>query len=641
MRNFSRALRDAVRYWPSLALATICSMAVAALWSANIGAFYPILEVVLNNESTQHWVAREIEESQARIAGHEQHLAQLAAQGVPDTATEMVVVKNKIASEENNRQRYLRMQPYVERFVPPSPFHTVALIVAVLMASTLVKHAFLIANELLVGRVALDISRNLRMQVFDKALRMDRATFSQYGHSGFTAQITHVSEMLATGMTNILGGAIREPMKIVACLTGAAFICWRLLLLSVLVAPLVGFVIAWLTKRLKGVSQRILSKATGFHEVMHESLGNVQTVQAYTMEEAERSRFAHATKDMRNFGLMFILYTALCKPVIEFLGLGMMCVSIVGGAYLILNQETHLLGIRICSEPLTVSAMLIFFAMLVGASDPLRKLSAVYSSIYAGAIAANALYPVLDCHVPIQDPEQPQTIGKPHKKLRIEHVTFGYHPDHVVLRDVSLDIPFGRSIALIGHNGCGKSTIIQLLCRFYQPLEGRLTLDDVDIQQLRVADLRQRIALVTQHTELFNETIEYNIRYGSPDATFEQVEAAAREAHAHEFISTVLSDGYQTKVGTGGHRLSGGQRQRIALARALLRDPEILILDEASSQIDMRSERLICESLARHRGRRTNIIITHREAMLALADDIYRVEDGTLHRIERHDIRAA
>jgi ATP-binding cassette, subfamily B, bacterial MsbA len=641
MRNFTRALRDAVRYWPSIALAALCSLAVAMLWSANIGAFYPILEVVFNNEPLQHWVARESEESEKRIAGYEGELAELAAQNLPEGATEALIIQNKLAAEQGKLKRYRRMGPYIERFVPHSPFQTIALIVAILMVSTLVKHAFLIANELLVGRVALDISRGIRLKVFDKALRMDRATFSRYGHSGFTAQITHISEMLSNGITSFLGGALREPLKILFCLAGAALICWRLLLLSVIVAPVVGLAIAWLTKRLKSVSRRILNKATGFHEVMHEALGNIQTVQAYTMEDAERSRFANATRDMRNFGLMFIFYTALSKPIIEFLGLGMMCVTIVGGAFLILNQETHLLGIRICSEPLTVSSMLIFFAMLIGASDPLRKLSAVFSSIYAGSMAANALYPVLDTPIPIQDPQDPVTVQKPHRQLRVEHVTFGYHPDHIVLRDVSLQIPFGRSVALIGHNGCGKSTLVQLLCRFYQPLEGRLTLDDVDIQQMRVADLRDRIAIVSQHTELFNESVEYNIRYGCPHATAEQVIAAAQDAHAHEFISTVLPEGYQTKVGTGGHRLSGGQRQRVALARALLRDPEILILDEASSQIDMRSEQLICESLQRHRGRRTNIIITHREAMLALADEIYRVENGGLHRIERHQIRAA
>lgn len=641
MRNFSRALRDAVRYWPSIVLAMLCSLAVATLWSANIGAFYPILEVVFRGESLQHWIEREIESNETKIVQFEQELAAYTANGLSDGSTEVLIINHKLAAEQASLRRYQKMQPYVERFVPHSPFQTISLIVAVLMVSTLIKHAFLIANELLVGRVALDISRGIRIKVFEKALQMDRATFSRYGHSGFTAQITHTSEMLSTGITNMLGGAIREPLKILFCLAGAAAICWRLLLLSVVIAPVVGLAIAWLTKRLKSVSKRILTKATGFHEVMHESLGNIQTVQAYTMEDAERLRFANATKDMRNFGMMFIFYTALSKPVIELLGLGMMCVTIVGGAYLILNQETHLLGMRICSEPLSVSAMLIFFAMLIGASDPLRKLSAVYSSIYAGSMAANALYPVLDSQIPIQDPPQPATIGKPHSHLRLEHVTFGYHPDHIVLRDVSLHIPFGRSIALVGHNGCGKSTLVQLLCRFYQPLDGQLTLDGVDIQQLRVADLRSRIALVTQHTELFNETVEYNIRYGCPDATTEQVIAAAREAYAHEFVSTVLPEGYQTRVGTGGHRLSGGQRQRVALARALLRDPEILILDEASSQIDIRSEHLICESLQRHRGRRTQIIITHREAMLALADEIYRVENGALHRIERHQVRAA
>ncbi|HTN77591.1 MAG TPA: ABC transporter ATP-binding protein, partial [Pirellulaceae bacterium] len=295
--------------------------------------------------------------------------------------------------------------------------------------------------------------------------------------------------------------------------------------------------------------------------------------------------------------------------------------------------ETHLLGIRITDQPLTVSALLVFFGMLIGASDPLRKLSSVYSSIYAGMIAADALYPVLDYQSQISDPEHPREAPTPHRSLLLRNISFGYQPEQKLLDDVSLEIPFGSTIAIVGHNGSGKSTLINLLCRFYDPVEGSLALDGVDLREMTLQGLRKRIALVTQHSEHFKNSVAYNIRYGSPEATDAQVEEAAREAHAQEFISTVLEQGFETCVGQNGQRLSGGQRQRIALARALLRNPEILILDECTSQIDMRSEQLIRESLAAHRGRRTMIIITHREALLELADQIYEVADGKLRPI--------
>jgi ATP-binding cassette subfamily B protein/subfamily B ATP-binding cassette protein MsbA len=313
----------------------------------------------------------------------------------------------------------------------------------------------------------------------------------------------------------------------------------------------------------------------------------------------------------------------------------------LGGAYLILNRETHILGIPICDRPLTAPAMLIFFGLLVGASDPLRKMGAVLQSINAGMIAADNLYPLLDAPSLVKDPVSPKTCNKPHQVLRVNNVHFGYHAGREILRNVSLEIPFGETVCIVGANGTGKSTIVQLVCRFYDPQSGSLHLDQVDLREMSLKDLRTRIALVTQSTELFNRTVMENILYGNPDATEEDAIEAAVMAHADEFIRNQLKDGYNTVVGTGGQFLSGGQRQRIALARALLRKPEILILDESTSQIDMTSELLIRESLGKLRGRQTILIITHREALLELADKIYEMQDGQLVPTPSYYQRAA
>lgn len=199
-----------------------------------------------------------------------------------------------------------------------------------------------------------------------------------------------------------------------------------------------------------------------------------------------------------------------------------------------------------------------------------------------------------------------------------------------MLSDVSLDIPFGKTVALLGANGSGKSTLIQLLCRYYDPISGAIELDDIDLRELALNDIRQRITLVSQSTELFNRSVFENIQYGSPNATKEEVELAARLAHAHEFITNSLPEGYNTIVGQAGQKLSGGQRQRIALARAILRKPEILILDESTSQIDMASEIQIRETLQAMKGQMTILIITHREALIALADSVYTMQAGML-----------
>ncbi len=640
MKNFLRALRMARQYWLSVVLAAVCSFAVATLWGANIGAFYPILEVTIRGKSMQQWVDEELaKQNQAlnlvdsKIITEKKLLEAMPQQSVDRTvkSSEIEVLQAERGVHQAQHQYYAKLKPWIDRFVPSSPFLTISLIVVALLVSTMVKHFFLISNEVLVGKVGLDISRNLRDRVFEKALIMDRSSFAARGNASFVTLIVHTTDMLSTGLISALGAALREPLKIVACLIGASMICWRLLLLSVLVAPVVGVLLYYVTRSIKSVSRRMLERATGFHEVLLEALANIQTVQAYRREDAEQARFEAATLLMRRFCLKFLFLTSLSKPIIEFLGIGMLGTTIIGGAYLVLNQQTSLLGIRICNEPLSVSALLVFFGMLVGISDPLRKLSSVYSLVYAGTIAADAIFPVLDHASAVIDPLEPEVLPRPHQNLQINSASFAYNnSNHKVIDDISLTIPFGSTVAIVGSNGSGKSTLINLLCRFYDPSSGNIQFDGIDYKDLRIDDVRSRFALVNQQTELFNETVAYNIRYGQPDASDEEVERVARAAHAHDFISTVLEQGYQTRVGQNGNRLSGGQRQRIALARALLCDPEVLILDEATSQIDMQSEQLIRESLSDHRGERTMIIITHREKLLELADVVYEVVDGRL-----------
>jgi ATP-binding cassette subfamily B protein/subfamily B ATP-binding cassette protein MsbA len=257
-----------------------------------------------------------------------------------------------------------------------------------------------------------------------------------------------------------------------------------------------------------------------------------------------------------------------------------------------------------------------------------------------GVVGAQALYPLLDKPSKLREAVNPKTLPSPHREISLRNVSFSYDGIDTVVKNVNLSIGFGERVAIVGPNGGGKSTLINLICRFYDPTGGDVLLDGVPLTDLALHDVRRRIALVTQQTELFNESILYNIRYGRWDATEDEIIAAAKQAHAHEFISE-FPDGYRTMVGPNGFRLSGGQRQRIALARAILRDAEILVLDEATSQIDVESERLIHESLARYVENRTVIMITHRASTLALADSIVHVEHGTATKKPASQHRAA
>jgi ATP-binding cassette subfamily B protein/subfamily B ATP-binding cassette protein MsbA len=642
MHNFTRALKVAINYWPSLLLAMICSLGVALIWGGNIGAIYPVMEVTLAGKSLQAWNTERLTESQQRTADIEKELQTLANRELNEKENHRQnELQTKLQSEQAIQIAAARMQPWLNSLFPVDPFNTVLAVVGLLFVTTLIKSALLVANEWLVARVSHDITRDIRRQIFNRALILDKASFQAHGTSAFAAQIIYTADQLARGLANALGGLVREPLKIIACLVGAGYICWRLLLLSMIVAPLAGFFIYWIGRKLRSVSTSILSQSTGLHEVMLESLGNLQTVQAYCMENEERQRFTRTTDDMRYYSMKVVFYTTLAKPVIEVFGLGMIAVTMLGGAYLILYRQTSILGIPICDAPLTAPQMLIFFGLLVGASDPLRKMGAVMQFINAGIIAADNLYPLLDMPSKIVDPENPKSIAKPHRLLSLRDIQFGYQADRPILQDVSLDIPFGSTVCIVGANGTGKSTMMQLVCRFYDPQAGSVQIDQTDLRDVAIEDLRSRIALVTQSTELFNRSVIDNIRYGNLSATEEEIREAAVLAHADEFITKQLRNGYQTQVGTGGQFLSGGQRQRISLARALLRKPEILILDEATSQIDMNSELLIRDSLAQLKGKQTILIITHREALLDLADVIYEVRNGQLVEVSAFRSAAA
>ena len=497
-------------------------------------------------------------------------------------------LKLNVAGDEAVVYSAERLAPWLERFFPTDAFQTVLMVVAFVVASTFIKHVLLLGSTLLVAWVAMNISRNIRLKVFDKALELDRAQFMRHGSAGFMAQVTATSEMLANGITAVYGGAVTEPLKIIACLGCALFVSWRLTLACLLLAPVVGFLMVWLNRRMRRIAQGVLSRYKGYHHVLLEALNNVLTVQAYTMEPFERQRFRDCTRDMMRFGMRNAFYHALANPITEVLGIGMVATSIAVGAWLVINQETQIFGITMTEQPITVPVIMIFFGFLIGASDPVRKLSGVVTGLNIGIVGAQGIYPLLDTPSKLIEAVEPKRLPSPHREIRLEDVSFSYDGIDTVLRDVNVTIPFGERVAIVGPNCGGKSTLVNVICRFYDPTAGRVLLDGVPLTELSLHDLRRRIAMVTQQTELFNESIYYNIRYCRWDATREEVEDAATRAHAHEFISE-FPEGYRTMVGPNGFRLSGGQRQRIALALAFLRNAEILVLYEATSQIDVES----------------------------------------------------
>jgi ATP-binding cassette subfamily B protein/subfamily B ATP-binding cassette protein MsbA len=490
---------------------------------------------------------------------------------------------------------------------------------------------------MLVSRIANLSTLRLRQDFYRRTLKMDISTFSTDGCSDLMSRFTHDTEFVAAGTKILLGKAVREPLKAIACLAGAAFICWRLLLFSMIIAPLAALSISYLARALKRANRRAMEEMAQIYGLLAETLQGIKIVKAFTMERQERRRFHKSSKAYYRKAMRIAVVDAISKPTTEIIGLVMVSLALIAGAHLVLGRQTHLLGIKMCASPLNEYAMMMFFGFLAGASDPARKLTETFNRIQRASAAADRIYEMLDRQPSVRNPLESARLGRHRVQLSFDQVSFRYRPEIQVLKDISLDIPYGETLALVGPNGSGKSTLANMVPRFFDPTHGRVLIDGVDLKEARLNELRGQIGMVTQEALLFDDTVYNNIRYGSPHATKEQVIDAAKRAHAHRLIQQRLSQGYETVVGPGGNLLSGGQRQRIALARAILRDPAILILDEATSQIDLESEQAIHEALKHFTRDRTTLIITHRLSTLALADRILVLDEGRAVDLGTHD----
>ncbi len=644
MGNFARTVRLALHYYWTVAASVVCSLIVAGLWGGNISALYPLVEVVGNNKSLGQRIDESIVASRGVVEKNAAARDQLEQQLARASSDEAAELRRKLAAATSARDaaetdlgRLERIKPWVDDYLPRDPFRTLVVIVAVLLLATLVKDGFLTASSFLVQRVSHLATFDLRKQFYRRTLRMDLVTFNESGTSDLLSRFTYDVDNVAGGIQTLFGRAVIEPLKMIVCLALAAYICWQLLLLSLVVAPLAGLLITVLAKTLRRANRKALEEMSSLYTILVESFGAIKVVKAFTMERHERNRFHKTSKQCYRKAMRIALFDGLINPVTEVMGITTICLAILFGAYLVMNHETHLLGIKMCSRPLSLSELMWFYGMLAGISDPARRLTEVFNKLQRAAAAADRVYQLLDREPSVRDPQRPRPLPRHHRELSFEGVSFRYSANQPVLEDVHLRIPFGETIAIVGANGCGKTTLANLISRFFDPASGSVLLDGIDLRDVRLRELRGQIGLVTQETLLFDDTVFNNIRYGCPHATREQVLEAARQAHAHKFIEQKLEHGYETLVGQGGGRLSGGQRQRIALARAILRDPAILILDEATSQIDLESEQLIHKVLEQFTRNRTTVIVTHGLATLALADRIVVMQSGRIADVGTHE----
>ncbi len=644
MKNFLRVVRLTLRRRFTFVAAVLCSLGVAALWGANLGLIKPIVEIIFSEKPPHEFADAKVAAGQEKLAQAQQALDALAARqkkAAPAEHKALALQRSALENKHYAAQKELEaaqyLQPLVKRYLPNSAFGTLSIFVGLLIVATLVKDALLVGNMLLIERMTQLALFDMRKRLYRKTLSMELAHFGNDHSSHILHRFSGDVNCAFNGANVLLGRMILEPLKMLACLIGAALICWRLLIVSLLIAPLAAYIMVRLAQSLKKANRRAMEEMGKLYEMLSETFSGIQAVKAFGMERHERRRFHLRGKSFIRKAMRIMFFNAMGRASAEFMGMTIICVAIITGAYLVINQQTTLLGIPIMDRPLGFGSLLAFFALLAGVSDPARKLAEVMNTLQRGMAASDRLFDALDREAKIVDPPEPKPLGTLRPDLTFAGVTFHYGRGQTVLQDISLTIPFGETVAIVGPNGCGKTTLVNLLPRFYDPVEGAVRLGGIDLRDLRLKELRSLVGLVAQQAMLFDDTVKNNIRYGSPQATDEQVIEAAEKAYAHQFIVSKLNDGYATEVGERGGRLSGGQRQRVLLARAILRDPKFLILDEATSQIDLESEQLIHKVLQQFVRGRTTLMITHRMSSIALADRIVVMDQGQIIDAGTHD----
>ncbi|MDB2685728.1 ABC transporter ATP-binding protein/permease [Mariniblastus sp.] len=655
MKNLGRALRKTLKYRFSLLASFVCSLLVALLWSANLGAVYPFVEVVLTGHSLHDWVDQEAEKSETLIAERQETLDSLhqRIEKLPSDHEAMGSLEHQVASAEydiavQNKRSEARQTivPWIEKYAPDTPFATLAWLMGLMFFATVARGFFLMGSMVSVARVSQRTMLDLQNDVFGNVLDMEAAELGVKGTGDLVSRIRGETGSIGQAISTLYGKTVREPLKLFACLAGAAWVNWRLLLFSLLICPIAGFMMVTLARVTKRANRKAMEESAKLMNRLFQSVTYMRVVRAFTSEDNERERFQTVADTVYQKSMRISIFGALSRINTELLGVSMITLSVMAGGYLVLNETLFMqvfgLDIRMCDAPMSFGRLMLFFGFLIGVADPLRKLANVYNQVQAGAVAADRVFPLIDQKPAIKDPVSPVAIPSGALRVEFDNVRFEYEAGNPILNGVSATIEAGKSMAIIGHNGCGKSTLINLIPRFFdtRPTEsgpaGSIKIGGHDVKDYRVKALRQSIGYVTQQTMLFSDTIKNNIAYGSESATQEQIIAAAKKAHAHEFIAA-LDEGYDTEIGGRSARLSGGQRQRISLARAILKDPEILILDEATSQIDPESDYLIHQTLAEFIKGRTTVVITHRMSTLDLVDQIMLMKDGTVIDCGTHE----
>lgn len=516
------------------------------------------------------------------------------------------------------------MRLTIDTIIPEKRFPLIWLVVGGILGTSLATGLLSFGRSYLMSVVGQRVIFDLRNQLYQHLQSLSFSFFDNRRTGELMSRVTNdvnaLQQLITSGVMEIL----TDLVTFVALVGFLMWLDWQLTVLLLITFPLMVFTTRYFGERIRGAYREVQERIAGVNEHLQDTISSIRLVQSFANEEYEVARFAEYNRQSMEANIRAVRLWSVFFPILDVINQLGIVVILAFGSWQVIRGA------------LTVGSLVAFIAYLREVQRPIRRFGRIMNVIQQAAASGERIFEILDTKSEIV--EKPDAIDLPplRDRIRYENVTFSYDDETPAVLDINLEIKAGMTVAFVGPSGAGKTTMINLLARFYDPDEGRITIDGYDIRDVTLASLRGQMGIVSQEVTLLHGSIKENIAYGKPTATRKEIEEAARLANAHGFI-TALPQGYNTLIGERGVRLSGGQRQRIAIARAILKDPAILILDEATSQLDSEAEHLIQQALARLFKGRTNLVIAHRLSTIRQADLIVVMEDGRIVETGKHE----
>ncbi|GAB2836336.1 ABC transporter ATP-binding protein [Ferruginibacter profundus] len=507
-----------------------------------------------------------------------------------------------------------------------NPMYVVVVICIMVLVAVFLKNLFTYLSYYILAPMRNGVMNRLREELFQKILRMPIGYFTEQRKGDIMSRMTNDVAELENSVVGTVEGLIKDPLNIIILLGALIFISPKLSLFLVIFLPATGFIIGRISRSLKKQSNDAAIKQGEALSVLEETLTGLRVIKAFTAEKIIGNKFTQNNTDLFHIKNKMQYRRDLASPLSEFMGVLVLCGILYFGGQLVLGKETG---------GLTGAGFIMYIGIFTQIISPAKSLSTSFYNMQKGSAAIARIEEVLQAPVTVEEAAQPKSIATFNHAIEFKNVGFAYD-DVVILKNINLKVEKGKTVALVGSSGAGKSTLADLVPRFHDVSSGELLIDGINIKEYSLNELRSLMGIVTQEPILFNDTIANNITLGVEHATTEAIEHAAKVANAHNYIVR-KEEGYNTNIGDRGSKLSGGERQRLTIARAVLKNPPILILDEATSSLDTESERLVQDAINNLMTNRTSIVIAHRLSTIRHADEIIVLQKGEIVERGTHD----